>query len=466
MKNESLEELFTRIEASKRNKKAFINSFISTLGLFDTDFPFYHKLKPLIIMAYRWAEKHGIKDFYLERDFEKLPYLLRMKILDIYLSGINYRLSTYDSNKKLFYDIDLMVPRMKVIKSDIKEITLYGFVNMLMELNTTLVITITGWLGSGKTDFALNIAQHMLDQGYIDYIITNIGVFETHPDWKLYEGRYIEVSKLSDIILTLYEYKDAAKVLVIDEAAIHLTKRLAMSKTNITMNALRMLFRKLHTHVIYTSQTFEKLDKDIRDDTIFEIRKFMGYADKALVRFLKGKLISTLIFELEDDEEKLNEFAKRLEKLPNKFYLTNIYGTEIPFNSEDVADLEPDLDLNTFHRVLSLIAENAPVEQLRNLLHKTSGTDGQITELKRELYEIILKLGAFTYQDVMDILNINYKTLTDYVNKLTDRNILRKIRQGRNVFFELTNEGRRKLELILETGSENVVLSQKVEEVV
>ena len=433
-----LEELFKRIEASKINKKAFIESYISTLGLFDTDFPYYRQLNNLILLAYRWAELHGIKDFDLARDLDKLPRLLRMKIIKVYTRAVNYRITTFDSSKKLFFSVDLYVPKKK-LKEEIEELSLDEIVPRWATSTPTIIGVVSGFLGTGKTDFSLKIAELFLRKGYVKYIITNIKPIETHPDFRKFKGRYIEVSTLSELIVKLYELKDVPKIFILDEAAIHISNRRAMSKLNLIMNNLMRLFRKLKTHYIVTTQDFGSIDKAVREAANLLIYK--ETRDKAYVQEL---------FELPAKE----------------YYLVDIRGTTIPFDTTDVADFQIDIDTDTFSQALRIIAQDQGVDNLKNLLY-ASGAGGQITELKRELYETILKLGEFTYQDVMDILDINYKTLVDYVNKLTDRNILRKVRQGKNVFFELTEEGRRKLELILEKGSEHVLYSlENTEEVV
>lgn len=117
------------------------------------------------------------------------------------------------------------------------------------------VVFITGEWKSGKTDFALFLAQLLLRLGLIKKIATNIRT--DNPAFTFIDN-YPALKK--------WLYADhEPKLVILDEAAIHVHKRRAMSKLNVMLLKLLPEISKSRARLIFITHSLNVIDSGLLD---------------------------------------------------------------------------------------------------------------------------------------------------------------------------------------------------------
>ena len=136
-------------------------------------------------------------------------------------------------------------------------------------INDPNPVLVTGNLRTGKTDFALLLGEKALEMRWAERIVTNIEV--SLGDSNPYRFRVKRVHSSRDIQRELG--RRGRKVLIIDEAGIHISARRSVSKKNMFFVYLTRLSRKHKAKMIYITQKDEDLDKAVRDLCTVHIHK-------------------------------------------------------------------------------------------------------------------------------------------------------------------------------------------------
>lgn len=161
------------------------------------------------------------------------------------------------------------------------------------------VILIGGIWKSGKTDFALFIAETLQKLNIIREVASNIDTKDHFP----------MITDLLSLRQWLYG-SNKNKLYIFDEANIHLTSRRAMSGKNTEVLRLFGEVSKAHARMIFIAQNLLRVDKELLDETWVR-----GVFIKRNLK--KADLISHLI--------------------RKKFSFKNIPRTSIPFDPYAVA---------------------------------------------------------------------------------------------------------------------------------
>jgi predicted transcriptional regulator len=410
----SLEELYQRIEAAKYNTKQFYAQYFPLMGVFDTNSEDYKYLQILIRVAKKCLEKQGIEEF----DLDKIPKKLRNLIITRYHRALNRKINRFDSTKQLFLMIDLFVPKKKVDESKIEKVHLEEVIKEWLKKVSVLRIVVEGDLGTGKTDFSLKLAEVMLRNGIVDYVIGNIQLLDNGENYYLFVHKVKKILKLSELLEFIIEHRHEPKVLVLDEGAVHLLHRRSSSAKNVIFSKLLVLFRKLKTHLILTIQDKQLLDKILRE-----------FQNNIYIR----KLSKT-------EAEVLDQLTS------SKYQLVGIKRTSIPFDTDYLAPFQIDIEEDVLDEVLMLLDNNASVEDLKRLLrHASERTEG-LSRTEIALYEFVLEQREFTRKDVMAALGIEKTRAAELIRELRDEGIVEMRGRGNKISYRLTKEGKKILE--------------------
>jgi predicted transcriptional regulator/N-acetylglutamate synthase-like GNAT family acetyltransferase len=451
MAKENIEKTYKRIEFSKVALKKRFSHIFPEHGVYEIDDRDYPKLYTTLRLIDAWFKKRGYKKWNMD-DFDKLPEKLQNLFLNIYYRALNKRINSLSEQSKIFFMIDMHASKIKVNDSieeikDVKEV-------LSRWTKQTMIMLMTGYLGTGKTDFALKISEWLWHHGYVKFIISNIAIKVENTR---YDGYCLELSKLSELMLFLYRYKDINKVFVLDEAAIHISHRSAMSSSNKIIMNLSKLLRKLKTHTIIITQRENAVDKEIREFATIVINK--ESKSKAYIR---------------------EQFGAE----PKSYYIVDVKKTDINFDTNDMADFEFDIEENNFSKIMSAIANKLSYEDFKKLINdiKTSSpddsNDSEISENINsdtdsirdtnsiDAFAIHVKLNdneknilryaydktEFKRADIEPILSIKTPTLKKYIKNLTDWGFLRMNGSGNKTAYTITNLGIQYVKSIEDVG--------------
>ena len=133
------------------------------------------------------------------------------------------------------------------------------------------IVIITGGMGKGKTDLALNIGWFLLQEGLVAEVATNIKV--DAPGFR----RITSVMELKHWLRTMKGHK----LFILDEAAIHLDARNPLSRLNRELRHMAYLLRKFRAKLILVAQRAKDIEAAFRDTdlwlaTIRKITKTMA----------------------------------------------------------------------------------------------------------------------------------------------------------------------------------------------
>jgi len=124
------------------------------------------------------------------------------------------------------------------------------------------IVFIVGRFGSGKTDFALLIAEILLKHGVIKKFGSNIRVLDARG----YDYTYI--TNLVSLREWLYP-KHVSKLFILDEAGINVDARNWQSKLNRQIRHIGFLLRKFSGKFIFISQRSKDIEKTFQDTDIW-----------------------------------------------------------------------------------------------------------------------------------------------------------------------------------------------------
>lgn len=409
-----LYELIQRVEKAKIITKKELEETIPVMGVFNTRPADYYTLQDALIVAKLYLKRKGIEKFRLE----DLPEPLRLAIVKYYARAINRNVNYFGERTRIWFWADLTLER-KQLMEEVEKLTLEHVVLDWLRQTSVLIITITGYMGKGKTDFAFKIAEKMYRMGEVDYIISNTRIFDDAKEFAIFKKGYVKVNKVSELIMFLVKHRDKKKVLILDEAALHLMARRSSSNKNVLFIKLMVLFRKLGTHMIITIQDRELLDRVMRDFT--------------------GVLI-----EKTDKEE-----AIVYDSFRRDFYvLTDIKRTYVPFDTNYLAPLVLDVEEKLLDEILlkldELTTSGAPddiiIKEMSKILngkrHVQRATDTEI-----RLIKYILEKKKVDYGTIHQELGISKGTASKYLPTWVKSKYLTKARDGGHYVFSLTPVG-------------------------
>lgn len=409
-----LYELIQRVEKAKIITKKELEETIPIMGIFNTRPSDYYTLQDALIVAKLYLQRKGLNKFRLEY----LPEPLRLAIVKYYARAINRNVNYFGERTRVWFWADLTLER-KQLMEEVEKLTLEHVVLDWLKQTSVLIITITGYMGKGKTDFAFKIAEKMYRMREVDYIISNTRIFDDAKEFVIFKKGYVKINKVSELIMFLIKHKNKKKVLILDEAALHLMARRSSSNKNVLFIKLMVLFRKLGTHMIITIQDRELLDRVMRDFT--------------------GVLI-----EKTDKEE-----AIVYDSFRRDFYvLTDIKRTYVPFDTNYLAPLVLDVEEKLLDEILlkldELTNKGAPddiiIKEMSKILngkrHMQRSTD---TELR--LIKYILEKKKVDYGSIKQDTGISKGTASKYLPKWVKSGYLIKSREGKRYVFSLTSAG-------------------------
>lgn len=127
------------------------------------------------------------------------------------------------------------------------------------------IIIVGGKPDSGKTDFALHMAERSLERKMIDEVGTNIKVFD---------DRFLRISSVKGLE-TWFFFSKLRKLFLFDEASSHIDRRNPLSKINKGMRHVGFKVRKGHGKIIIITQRFKDVEStfDDPDLTVCKIKK-------------------------------------------------------------------------------------------------------------------------------------------------------------------------------------------------
>lgn len=348
---------------------------------------------------------------------------------------MNAEINRFDASKRLFFMIDLYVPKKRMEES-IERVKLEDIVKTWTEKTSVLVVTIEGYMGRGKTDFSLKLSEALLRAGAVQHIISNIEVYKDERDYLLFASKYHKITKLSELIELLYLLRKEGKVLILDEGALHLLHRRSGSSKAVILIKLLVLFRKLKTHVIIAIQNRDILDKVFRD-----------VVSREGVHIEKISKEEAIIYDAIQTK---------------KYKLIDIKPTLIPFNSDYLAPFVVDIDESVLDDILMLLDDQTTtIDRLKRLLYARDGVHA-LSEIELQFYEFMLQNREFTTKDVSIALNIAKRTAQKYVQMLRDEQIVEMIGQGSRVYYRLTKEGEELIKKRLEWARSHVSVAEEV----
>jgi len=137
---------------------------------------------------------------------------------------------------------------------------------------------------TGKTDFALSIAEKLLNLDLVEEIASNIDTFGTYP--------YIH-----DLVSLKYwlEKDKKVKLYILDEANIHLPSRRAMSNKSVEIIQVFPEISKAHARLIIVGQQLSSLDSELKSHRDWVKGAFEKLSLKS-VRVKSNLLPKTYIF--------------------------------------------------------------------------------------------------------------------------------------------------------------------------
>lgn len=122
----------------------------------------------------------------------------------------------------------------------------------LFDLPSSFVLIIGDWK-TGKTDFALLIAERLLELRIVSKVASNIKTWDSPVEF---------IDNLPTLKEWLHKGKER-KLYIFDEAGIHLHRRRSMSKKNIGFMTLLPEISKAHARMIGITQNPMSIDKEL-----------------------------------------------------------------------------------------------------------------------------------------------------------------------------------------------------------
>jgi len=137
------------------------------------------------------------------------------------------------------------------------------------------IVFIIGRYATGKTDFALRIAETLLQSQIVDKVGTNIKV-EHNPNFDY-------ITNIPSLKKWLASDR-LRKLFILDEAGIHVDTRNPMGRINREIRHLGFLLRKFRGKLIFVSQRAKDIEGTFRDTDIW-LATFHKFSKKRAVLF-------------------------------------------------------------------------------------------------------------------------------------------------------------------------------------
>jgi predicted transcriptional regulator len=270
-----------------------------------------------------------------------------------YYRALNQRIESLSEESKVFFMVDMHAKHIRVNEStEVKSIN--EVVNKWTQY--IMLAVVSGYMGKGKTDFSLKVAEWLWLDGNIKHIVGNIRV---NLENSIFAPYYYEVSTLSELILHIYKHRNETKAFIFDEASIHISHRKGMSSNNMTLIHLAKLIRKLKCHFIIISQRPEGIDKDLRELMTLHIHK--ESKNMAFVRELYGDS-------------------------PETYYIDDITQTKIPFDTLDPADFIFDIKDKDMPEIMRAISKNMTYDKFEKVIIELVNKNKKKDEQKQHEY--------------------------------------------------------------------------------
>ncbi len=193
-----------------------------------------------------------------------------------------------------------------------------------------IVTLITGRMGSGKTDFAMYLADIARRRGY--RILTNIILLEETDN-------IAKVTKASDLFRELAN--EGSFVTILDEAGLFANSKQIKKKENLELVKMILVIRKLGSSVIFINQRDMETAKTLRYLTKYEFHK-------------KSKKEVVV----------LGEWG------PGEVYMHSMPPASIKYDTRAIAYFDIDIDVEALFRELSDMTYKDAMKRLREIASK------------------------------------------------------------------------------------------------
>ena len=327
-----IENLLARVEKSKIEKKKAWSNLFPITGLYELLPEDYKKLKFLLKVAREYCRKMNTPF-----SLDILPDFLKDAISDVLFIGhnkwVNYQLT---SSEKLFYSVDL---EKEIYTADDLTVLVEDWFN----IEEFPVILITGLRGSGKTDFALKIAESVQNE------------FEIACN---FETEFERITKASDLLIWIAKNWDAKKIFIFDEGGINVDSRRSMSSENVGLSHLLHISRKLKVSLIAITQ-FEQ-DIEVR------IRRY-----------------ATVIINKRSKRKAEVEIPSRGEN----YTIEKITKTRINFDTNDLGLFEFDVSLDDYLEIFNQKDKKMIIKTLKSRLKSEQDKQLEVINAIKRLHE-------------------------------------------------------------------------------
>ena len=125
------------------------------------------------------------------------------------------------------------------------------------------ILIVEGRMGTGKTDFALFLAENLLYWGIVDEVATNI---------KVQHEKFRHISSLAELEAWLKSSK-SRKLFILDEAALYVDARNPLSAMNRKFRHFVFLLRKFNAKLIAIAQRSVDMESAVRELCLATITK-------------------------------------------------------------------------------------------------------------------------------------------------------------------------------------------------
>lgn len=217
---------------------------------------------------------------------------------------------------------------------------------------------ILGEKGSGKTDFALLLAEIFMRQGW--NLITNIAIQSNI--------RYDYVRRFSSMLRAMAMSADKKKksIVIIDELSVAgMRKQRAQKGTTLNMEDLDRLTRKMDCSMILVWH----YDKDITTE-LKSTASFLAHKE-GNVKYEAGRKRATVEFKITD--------------LPEWHFISAIPSTTLQYHTNDVAPFSTDIKLSEVVDMVAELQEDPDSNLFRAIVEYVDSLEGDVQPISTPL---------------------------------------------------------------------------------
>ena len=341
-------------------------------------------------IKYRWRTKKGkIRNRTRFLEFHDFPDAMELYVNDMSVDfnmrvnsiGDIGRMAVYNDDELLyqpFYDFN-------------PQSLIYPFVHQ----KEGILASISGVMGSGKTDFGLFLAEILLRCPKVRFfILTNIPIQET--------DRINVRHKMSDLLERMIEMsynRSMHTVVIMDETSQFFSRREPGKKRNIMLEKFLRLIRKFNASIIFIDQLKDGLPT-------------------AALQMRTAKYHKTGLTKV--------HFSSSMGKRNYNNYLSKIPPTKLKFDTYHKGGFVYDIPLDTlFDEVLLETDQGAGMLNRIKLMR-----NNQELSMKDRVYEFIKKNPGSTKITVAKFLNTDPKNCNRYVKSLKEDGRIKIIQDG------------------------------------